>query len=162
MGNLCGIHISLILKSTWLLPYKFVIPNKLRELHYKIVHNIYPINKYISRFVVLDDKCEMCKIEEEIPKHIFYDCQYTLGFWRKIEDFLNIQTNHSIKLEANDVILYHENKNKKNHQSVNLFILLGNFHIHKNKFSRSHTSFDPYMIELRMYYKSIQIIDNKK
>ena len=37
------------------------------------------------------------------------------------EDFLNTQTNHSIKLEAKDVILYNENKNRKKQQTVNLF-----------------------------------------
>ena len=35
------------------------------------------------------------------------------GFWGKIDDHFDTQTNHSIKLEAKDVILYYEDKNQK-------------------------------------------------
>ena len=39
----------------WLVPFKFLISNKFRELHLKLLHNIYPTNAYISEFSDTDD-----------------------------------------------------------------------------------------------------------
>ena len=49
--------------KAWLVPFKFCITNKIRELHLKILHNIYPSNTYISRFCEIDNKCTFCKTE---------------------------------------------------------------------------------------------------
>lgn len=105
-------------ESTWLLPYTFVIPNKLKELHFKILHSIYPTNKLVSRFAAVDNKCEFCKIEEETIIHLFWECRYSVEFWKNIENYLNIQKKHEIKLEAKYVILNYDNKNKTIHRII--------------------------------------------
>ena len=71
-------------KEAWRLTFKYVISNKVKEMQYKILHYIYPTNTYLSRFVEIDPKCEFCNIEEETIQHLFFECQYTAGFWRKI------------------------------------------------------------------------------
>ena len=134
----------------------------MKELHFKILHNIYPTNKFVSRFAAVDNKCEFCKIEEETIIHLFWECQYTMVFWKKVENYLNIQQNHEIKLEAKDVIFNYDNKNKTLHKIVNFLILKGKFHIHKAKFSKSRPAFAHFRIEFRKFFESIQIINKKK
>ncbi len=38
-------------RKAWLLPYKFCISNKAREIHLKILHKIYPTNMLLSKFM---------------------------------------------------------------------------------------------------------------
>ena len=40
-------------QSAWLLPYKFCITNKIKQVHVNILHNIYETNLYISNFLIL-------------------------------------------------------------------------------------------------------------
>ncbi len=47
--------------KAWLVPFKFLILNKIRELHLKLLHNIYLTNTYISKFSDADDCCTFCK-----------------------------------------------------------------------------------------------------
>lgn len=54
-------HIGIIWNSKfsniyWETTCKFDITNTLKEVHYKVVHNIYSTNKSVSTFVGSDDK----------------------------------------------------------------------------------------------------------
>lgn len=81
---------------------------------------------------------ELC-VSRCVDNELIYVCQYTSGFWKKVEDYLDPQTNYSVKVEAEDVILYSVNKT----QTVILIILLGKFHIHKAKFLKSPQLLNP-------------------
>ena len=148
-------------KTAWLLPYKFAISNKLKEVQYKILHHTYPTNQLISKFVDIDSRCVFCKHDEETIIRLFYECVHTLSFWKKFE-FFDIQTKNVIKLEAKDILLYYENQNHKIQQLVNLMILVAKFHIHKAKFSKSCPSLVLFKVDFKMYFESIQLINNKK
>ena len=39
-------------KMTWLLPHQFCISNKVKEIHFKILHKIYPVNSIISKLLI--------------------------------------------------------------------------------------------------------------
>lgn len=150
-------------KITWLLPYKFAISNKIKEIQYKIIHNIYPTNLYISRFVKnIDVKCVFCNAEEETLKHLFFECQFSQIFWKKIENYIFIQSNIPINLEAKDVLLYYKNKERKIQHLTNLIILMAKFHIHKAKFSKARPFFPVFETEFKNYIECIKMIDNKK
>lgn len=47
-------------KKAWLLPYRFCINNKFKEIHVKILHNIYVTNSYLSKFLDIENKCSFC------------------------------------------------------------------------------------------------------
>ncbi len=77
------------------------IPHKLKAVQYKIIHNVYPTNKYVSKCVEVDNKCEFCKDREQTVIHIITECQCTARFWRKMEDYLDTQFNYKIRLDYN-------------------------------------------------------------
>ena len=85
-----------------------------------------------------------------------YECLYTCGFLKKVEDYLDPQTSYTVKLEAEDVISYSVNKIR----TVILIILLGKFHIHKAKFPKSRPTFEPLRMEFKRYLESTQIMCN--
>ena len=140
-------------KTAWLLPYKFAISNKIRDV---------PTNQLISRFVDIDKMCVFCKRKEETIIHLFYECEQSLSFWKNFEEFFEVQCKNVIKLEAKDILLYYSNKNVKIQQLVNLMILVAKFHIHKAKFSKSCPSLVSFKVEFNLYCESIQLISNKK
>ncbi len=43
-------------RKAWLLPYKFYISNKVREIHLKISHKLYPTNTLLSKCMILRKK----------------------------------------------------------------------------------------------------------
>ncbi|KAK2833784.1 hypothetical protein Q5P01_017673 [Channa striata] len=149
-------------EKSWTLPHKFVINNKIREVHFKILHNIYPTNSNISHFVNIGTACEFCKSEKEDIKHLFFECCHTKLFWRKMELYFATKTTHTIKLELKAIILDYMNNNQEIQYIVNLFILIGKFHIHKSKFSKTLPSFESFNIEVDNYIKSIRLLQNKK
>ncbi len=78
-----GTH-SLSWEKAWSLPYRFCISNKLRELHLKILHNIYVSNYTLSKCMDIDGNCSFCSDQPEKLAHLFYECNYSKKFWRLI------------------------------------------------------------------------------
>jgi len=62
-----------------------------------------------------------------------------------------------------DVICYYDNsKDQSLIHVVNFLILLGTFFIHKQKFLGSQPSFPLFLVELKLLFNSLTLIDNKK
>jgi len=49
---------------------KHCMSNKIRQVHFKILHNVYLANSQISTFVNLSNICVFCKVEEETRNFI--------------------------------------------------------------------------------------------
>ena len=56
----------------WLLPHKYCISNKAKEVHFKILHKIYPVNGIIAKFVDVDVSCTFCNHITETTSHLFF------------------------------------------------------------------------------------------
>lgn len=150
-------------KKTWLLPHKFCISNKVKEVHFKILHTIYPVNSIISKYVDVDSSCSFCGRADETFIHLFFHCDSTKKFWSDLKYFIfhppMIIYNFSLK----DVICYYDNsKDQSLILVVNFFILLGKFFIHKQKFLGSQPSFPLFLVEFKLLFNSLTLIDNKK
>lgn len=61
-------------KKGWILPYKCCISNKIKGVHIKILHTIYPTNLYFSHFLNIENKCSLCNMEPESLTHLFCHC----------------------------------------------------------------------------------------
>jgi hypothetical protein len=59
-------------KNTWLLPHKFGISNKVKEINLKILHKIYPVNSIISKYMDVDSSCFFCGLSDETFAHLFF------------------------------------------------------------------------------------------
>uniref|UniRef100_A0A8C6SMB2 Reverse transcriptase domain-containing protein n=1 Tax=Neogobius melanostomus TaxID=47308 RepID=A0A8C6SMB2_9GOBI len=116
-------------KRTWLLPYKYCITNKMKEVHFKIIHKIYPVNLVVSRYADVDKCCTFCQTQEETLEHLFFFCNIVQAFWAELSSYIfkNCQKSHCFTLK--DIICYFEDNTttKSFHYVVNFFILFGKF-----------------------------------
>ena len=82
--------------------------------------------------------------------------------WKNIENDITLQSNLQIKLEAKDVLLYYDNKERKIKHLINLIVLLAKFHIHKAKFSKGRPFFSVFKIDFKNYIECIKMVKDKK
>lgn len=110
-------------KKAWSTPFQFCISNKIREIHFKILHNIYPCNNIISKFSSIENKCAFCGTQNKTTYQLFYSCQYSQEFWKNIANLISTKSGCTINLTAKDIITSAEVKNNTINHITNLFTL---------------------------------------
>lgn len=62
---------------------------KLKNLHFRIIHNIYPSNLLLHRMKIKSSPlCDLCAEIDHIV-HMFYSCPHLKPFWILIESYLD-------------------------------------------------------------------------
>ncbi len=152
--------------NIWNLPYKYLLTNKVREVSFKIIHRYYPAKQYLLRFKLdICVNCSLCGICPETMVHLFWQCPYTITFWKDLSRYITIKLIADFSLFWKNVLFgFHDDQSKKQKEIylINLLIILGKYHIHKAKFSNSKPSFIAFGKETEQYIKSIYDSRNKK
>ena len=72
--------------------------SRLRLLHYKFLHNIYPTNIMLEKMgVACNNKCMWCD-ETDYIEHAFYQCRKLKPFWAGIKSFILAEANLQIEM----------------------------------------------------------------
>ena len=75
-------------KEIYLLPYQASIDNYLCMLQYKILKNIFCLQKQLSIFNKKDTKlCSYCRLQDETTNHIFIACKFAMKLWNDLKDY---------------------------------------------------------------------------
>ena len=82
----------------WTSSSRYCVTNKIREVSFKTVHSIYPVNQVISRYKDVNVNCTFCEREEENICHLFFECCYTYLFWKELENMFVSLTGIKLKL----------------------------------------------------------------
>ncbi len=74
----------------WILPTKYMINNKIKEVSYKLIHKIYPCKTFfLQRFGNCDDTtCSFCLGCPEDVFHLFWSCPFSNDFWVDVCNFI--------------------------------------------------------------------------
>ena len=124
-----------IFNKMWTLACETTKEIKLIVLQWKILHKIYPTNKYLNRIGIEDSSnCQYCETEDTM-EHFFYDCPKIKHLWTEVEHDIYLQTNTLKKLTKRDVILGHCDRN----HFINFYILIAKQSI--NVFKKNSDSF---------------------
>jgi len=90
----------------------FTISNKvtkesrLRELHWKIVHNIYPTNILLFKMGIANsNKCTYCQQEIDFIEHFFFECKEIRKLWTHIESLFQTKLGKRIIIKKEDALL---------------------------------------------------------
>ena len=84
--------------NTWLTAFNATKEVRLRELHWKIIHNIYPTNIMLHKMKIKDsNRCSYCLHDVDFLEHFFFECTIVRQFWVFIESELFQLINSSIK-----------------------------------------------------------------
>ena len=92
--------------KTWLVASECTKESRLRLLHWKITHNIYPTNILLSKLgIATNNKCLFCPDEIDYVEHFFYHCNKIQHIWKYIEQKILFKYNMCIKLSVTDALL---------------------------------------------------------
>ena len=113
--------------------------SRLRLLHFKILHNIYPTNILLSKMKTkTSDRCEYCKTHDFI-EHFFFYCKRLEGFWKCVEQYIFLKTERKIIIVENVALfgvlgcdLYESKETTAN--NINMFLLVSKMCISKVKY----------------------------
>ena len=119
---------------------------KLRVLHFKILHNIYPSNSLLYKMgIKTSSRCDECN-DIEFLDHMLFSCNKLQGFWQQINyklvtivgKDLNLKPEQALfGLTKNDLDISYTKLNEANH-----LILLAKLCILKHRFKKpSNLSF---------------------
>ena len=102
-NNKFGIRIE---AEQWELARNTTGESRLRELHFKIMHNIYPTNILLHKMgISANNKCTYCTGEVDYLEHFFYDCKQIKSVWKCVEDMFYKMYGISMSVSMTEAIL---------------------------------------------------------
>ena len=111
--------------------------SRLRLLHFKLLHNIYPTNILLHRMgIKKSENCDFCG-EKDFVEHMFVYCSKINAFWDTISSLIYRQTQVKFNLTASDILLgisSDKNKLKKHMNIANHIILIAKMCIGKLRY----------------------------
>ena len=151
-------------EKVWMIPHKYLIVNKVKEVSFRIIHRYYPANHYMIKFKRdINTYCSFCEDHPETVLHLFWHCPHTRTFWQNLSRFIIDHIYKDFALLWKDVIFCFYKQSKENiFFIINLLILLAKFHIHKCKFSTKKPSCVLFLHEVEHYFNLISASNNKK
>ena len=75
-------------QDIYMLPRKVTISACLRSFQYKILNNVFYLNKKLYTFGLSNiHLCSFCKMEEEIISHLFYHLTHIQDIWNQVQAY---------------------------------------------------------------------------
>ena len=114
--------------------------SRLRILHFKLLHNIYPTNITLTKMGLREnDKCETCNQRDYI-EHMFVHCNELQNFWEFVSSHIKKYTGHEIRLTTTDILFGIEyntlNKTREEVNIINHILLIGKMCISKFRYGK--------------------------
>ena len=80
-------------KTIYMLPRTVTKDSRLQVFQYKLLNNVLYLNKMLFRFGKIDSPlCSFCKMIDETPLHLFYNCIKTKLLWDQLKEFMSNKT----------------------------------------------------------------------
>ena len=94
--------------------------SRLRLLHFKILHNIFPTNILLNRMGIKDSElCEECGVSDFV-EHMFIHCKRLRGFWSHVFQLIFQITNTRFsQTDANILLGLSPNESEANRNVIN-------------------------------------------
>ena len=134
--------------------------SRLRLLHFKILHNIYPTNILLSKMKIkTSDKCEYCKTHDFI-EHFFFHCKRLDGFWKCVEQYIFLKTERKIIIDEKVALFgvlgcdLHESKGTTAN-NINMVLLVAKMCISKVKYGIARSPMVVFETEMAVREKYI-------
>jgi hypothetical protein len=126
-------------EQVWLMPRQATKEVRLRELQWKLLHNIYPTNILLEKTGVCYSKlCDYCPGKVDLIEHFFFECTSVRQFWTYIENLIFTMAGKRLYLTVSDALFGHNVTNiSASNLWINRIILLGKMCISKIKKTKS-------------------------
>ena len=113
--------------------------SRLRLLHFKFIHNIYPTNIMLQKMGLVDsNKCMWCPDTDYI-EHAFFSCRKLVHFWKMVQQHILTNLNYRINI-TESIALFGLPKpcaiGPHLQNQINLIILIAKLSISKFKYGK--------------------------
>lgn len=106
---------------------------QLQFFQFKILHRILVTNEKLYMWnMVESDICVFCDEEIETLCHIFFECEVTKIFWKKVSDWIHDKCNVLLVLSPLDILLGLEGNEETNH-TINKLYLIAKKYLYNTK-----------------------------
>ena len=93
-------------KRFWSIAIETTKESRLRELHWKILSNIYPTNILLNKMGIADsNKCSFCSSEIDFYEHFFFHCEKIKRVWDSVETRFYIKFGTNIHISDVEALL---------------------------------------------------------
>lgn len=136
---------------------------KVKEVHFKIINEVYPTNEFLRRKFNLDvNACTFCESDIESLDHLFFYCESVHSFWSDMWSWLQsrrIQLPHLTVTVIKFGILA---DNADFDLLIRTFLLMGKFFIHKCRYFKAKPCINRWQNDFKLWAKSLKLVNNKK
>ena len=126
--------------NIWKLAYNTTRESRLRELQWKILHNLYPTNILLQKMgEAQNNLCSLCQNEIDYIEHFFFHCPKISELWSYISNIINKDSEQRITLTAESVLFGIQsskmpNLNQMQCKFINHLILIGKMCVGKFRY----------------------------
>ena len=117
-------------KQIWSTPRRATKETRLRELQWKILHNICSTNKILllqKMNVTETNQCNYYPNNVDFVEHFYYECRIVKNFWKYLEGFILSSIGLRIQISLCDVMFgVHINEQSPTNNILNHYIFLAN------------------------------------
>ena len=136
----------------FILAYNATKESRLRLLHFKILHNIFPSNILLNRMGIKETElCDFCG-EKDVIEHMFIHCSRLKGFWTMVMCTIFSRTNIRVEITDHNILFGISRTDPKTKTSdlniVNHIILIAKMCISKTKFGTYSNLFMNFELEI--------------
>lgn len=128
--------------TTWGLVHQATKETRLRVLHWKILHNIYPTNILLKKMgLTHTERCNACSTgEKDYIEHFFFHCPQVSPLWREIEKEINARTGKRVTITDKIALMGWEDKHTKSSdkRTINHLIAIGKMCISKYRYGERY------------------------
>ena len=137
--------------TEWSLIFKLIEctqERKLQSFQYKILHRIFPCNKYVSKWDKnVNEKCNQCESVDTI-EHYFLQCSTVSNFWKRVQNWWesNFEQIFAINMK---IVIFGDLQNSCVQKCKNFVIMQAKWYIHKQKMNKSEPYFMDFLSRLK-------------
>lgn len=111
--------------KVWMIPHKYLITNKVKEVSFRIIHRYYPANHYMAKFKRdINTDCSFCEAHPETVLHLFWHCSHTKKLWKDFSRFIIDYIHKDFALSWENVLFCFYKRPKKEEKLFFLINLL--------------------------------------
>ena len=137
--------------------YYLTISTKLRYFQYRILSYKLVTNIDLYKWRKKENsKCTFCKTNEEVYKHLFFDCKYVKSFWTAVSRWVRYMIDGSFQLEFSKIML--NRYGGKNSKLLNTIILLAKHYIYVQRCKNESLNFCQFLYKVTELYNDEKYI----
>ena len=141
------------LKKAFCLPHSVAFEPHVKAFQFKILNSRQNYSKLYKIGYIADDLCSFCKRESETMQHFFYNCSYSISFWKGFEIYYLLLTKQLIHLDLKDILIGRLTPEVPLHV-LNYLLLIGKIYLWACRRNKELPSIQGFKSKIKLKYET--------